>query len=194
VRLPPVALVAWPTEPALRDALAARGHPRLLVVAKGHQPPACPDCLEDWIQAPVTEEEMRARIATLRARAESHLLPVPELDEEGFLRFGSRSVYLPPVEARLARALVQRFGRVVSATTLVRAAWPEGTSSRGTLDVRISRLRRRLAGLDLVIRTVRQRGWMLEAAERPALPAAGPFVAAPGPGARQCPPPRSIQT
>jgi two-component system, OmpR family, response regulator len=194
VRLPPVALVAWPIEAALRDALAARGQPRLLVVAEGHQPPACPDCLEDWVQAPVTEEEMRARIATLRARAESHLLTVPELDEEGFLHFGSRSVYLPPVEARLARALVERFGRVVSATTLVRAAWPEGTSSRGTLDVRISRLRRRLADLDLMIRTIRQRGWMLEAADRHMLPTAGPFVAASGPGERHCPPSRPIQT
>jgi DNA-binding response OmpR family regulator len=141
------------------------------VVAEGHRPPPSPDCLEDWVQIPATEDELRARIATLQARAESHLPSVPELDEEGFLHFGSRSVYLPPVEARLAGALVERFGRVVSAATLVRAAWPEGTSSRGTLDVRISRLRRRLVGLDLVIRTVRQRGWMLEAAGGSALPA-----------------------
>jgi DNA-binding response OmpR family regulator len=159
-----VALLAWPTEAALREVLAARGQPRLLVVAEGHRPPWSPDCLEDWVHIPATEEELRTRIATLQARAESHLPVVPHLDEEGFLRFGSRSVYLPPVEARLAGALVERFGRVVSAATLVRAAWPEGTSSRGTLDVRISRLRRRLGGLDLVIRTVRQRGWMLEAA------------------------------
>ena len=192
--MPTVALVAWPTEAGLRDALAARGQPRLLVVAEGHQPPPCPDCLEDWVQAPVTEQEMRARIATLEARAESHRPAVPEVDDEGFLHFGSRSVYLPPVEARLARALVERFGRVVSATTLVRAAWPEGTSSRGTLDVRISRLRRRLAGLDLVIRTVRQRGWMLEVTEGSPLPAAGPFVAAPRSGARECPPRGSVQT
>jgi DNA-binding response OmpR family regulator len=169
-----VALVAWPTEVALRDALAARGLPRLLVVAEGHQPPQSPDCLEDWVQAPATEEEMRARMASLQARADKHLPAVPELDEEGFLHFNARSVYLPPVEARLAGALVERFGRVVSAVTLVRAAWPEGTSSRGTLDVRISRLRRRLGGLDLVIRTVRQRGWMLETAGGPGVPAVPP--------------------
>ena len=35
--IPPlrVALVAWPTEAALRDALAARGQPRVLVVTDG---------------------------------------------------------------------------------------------------------------------------------------------------------------
>jgi DNA-binding response OmpR family regulator len=160
-----VTLVAWPSEAALRDALAARGQPRLLVVAEGEQPPPSPDCLEDWVQAPASETEMRARMAVLRCRAESHRPVVPELDEEGLLHFGSRSVYLPPVEARLAGALIERFGRVVSAATLVRAAWPGGTSSRGTLDVRISRLRRRLADLDLAIRTVRQRGWILGVAE-----------------------------
>jgi hypothetical protein len=161
----PVALVAWPAEAVLRDALAARGQPRLLVVAEGEPPPSSADCLEDWVQAPASEAEIKARMATLRSRAQSHRPVVPELDEEGFLHFGSRSVYLPPVEARLAGALIERFGRVVSAATLVRAAWPGGTSSRGTLDVRISRLRRRLAALDLAIRTVRQRGWILGVAE-----------------------------
>jgi DNA-binding response OmpR family regulator len=145
--------------------------------------------LEDWVQVPATEDELRARIATLQARAESHLPTVPELDEEGFLHFGARSAYLPPVEARLAGALVERFGRVVSAATLVRAAWPEGTSSRGTLDVRISRLRRRLIDLGLVIRTIRQRGWMLEAAGAPGLPADPPVpIVQDRPGLRGGPP------
>jgi two-component system, OmpR family, response regulator len=160
----PVALVAWPTEAALREALAARGRPRLLVLAEGVTPPPAPDCLEDWIHVPASEEEMRARIDALAARAESHLPGAPHLDDEGFLRYGSRTVHLPPVEARLVGALVERFGRVVGANTLVRAAWPQGTSSRGTLDVRISRLRRRIGPLGLVLRTVRQRGWMLDVA------------------------------
>ena len=180
-----VALVAWPAETGLRDALAARGQPRLLLLAEGVTPPLSPDCLEDWIHVPAPEHEMRARIEALAARAECHLPAVPELDGEGFLRFGARAVHLPPVEARLAEVLVERFGRVVGATSLVRAAWPEGTSSRGTLDVRISRLRRRLGPLGLTLRTVRQRGWMLDVADPDALKDA---VASNGVGKGDTPP------
>lgn len=159
-----VALVAWPAEAARREVLAAQERARLLVIAEGVAPPPLLDCLEDWIHAPAPEDEVRARMEALEVRARCHHPVVPELDGEGFLHFGSRWVHLPPVEARLAGVMVERFGRVVGATTLVRAGWPQGTSSRGTLDVRIHRLRRRLSPLGLVIRTVRQRGWMLEAA------------------------------
>jgi DNA-binding winged helix-turn-helix (wHTH) protein len=69
------------------------------------------------------------------------------------------------VEARLAGALLDRFGRVVGAATLMRAGWPGEPASRGKLDVRIHRLRRRLVPLGLEVKTVRQRGWLLAAIE-----------------------------
>jgi DNA-binding winged helix-turn-helix (wHTH) protein len=77
-------------------------------------------------------------------------------------------VSLPPVEARLADALVVRFGAVVGRDTLRRAVWPGSTPGRNVLDVHVLRLRRRLAPLGLAIRTVRSRGYMLERAEPPA--------------------------
>jgi hypothetical protein len=49
----------------------------------------------------------------------------------------------------------------------MRAGWPGETPSRGKLDVRIHRLRRRLSPLGLVVTTVRQRGWMLAPADEP---------------------------
>jgi DNA-binding winged helix-turn-helix (wHTH) protein len=156
-----LAVVPWPAEAERRVALAAEGSPRLLVLDEGTHPPPLLDCLEDWVHAPVEETEMHARLEALRLRVRCHRLAVPELDEEGFLRFGSGQVYLPPVEARLTGALLERFGRVVGAASLMRAGWPGETANRGKLDVRIHRLRRRLAPLGLVVRTVRQRGWML---------------------------------
>jgi hypothetical protein len=160
-----LAVVPWPAEAARRVALAAEGSPRLLVLDEGTHPPPLLDCLEDWVHAPVDEREMHARLEALRLRVRCHRLFVPELDEEGFLHFGPRQVYLPPVEARLAEALLARYGRVVGAASLMRAGWPGQTASRGKLDVRIHRLRRRLAPLGLVVRTVRQRGWMLAPTE-----------------------------
>jgi DNA-binding response OmpR family regulator len=72
-------------------------------------------------------------------------------------------VSLPPVEARLTRVLIERLGAVVGRDTLSRAGWPHGSPGRNALDVHVLRLRRRLVPLGLVIRTVRSRGYLLEA-------------------------------
>jgi DNA-binding winged helix-turn-helix (wHTH) protein len=70
---------------------------------------------------------------------------------------------LPPVEARLMVALIDRFGAVVSRDQLARSGWPEGSPGRNALDVHVLRLRRRIAPLGLSIKTVRSRGYLLEA-------------------------------
>lgn len=157
-----VAVVAWPDGAAIRDALSASGEPRLLVVAEGSRAPELLDCLEDWVHAPAREEEVRARMEALALRARAHHIFVPAVDDDGRLHFGAGWVQLPPVEARLAAVLAERFGRLVGPTALMRSGWPDGTSVRSTLDVRIHRLRRRIGPLGLVIRTVRRRGWVLE--------------------------------
>ena len=98
---------------------------------------------------------------TLRRRAK----PIPELDDNGVLRLGPAWVALAPVEGRLAKALVERFSRVVSRDTLARAGWPSKAPDRNVLDVHVLRLRRRLGPVGLVIRTVRSRGYLLELAD-----------------------------
>ena len=82
------------------------------------------------------------------------------------LRFDGAWVPLPPVEARLTEALLQRFGAVVSREALARAGWPDGAPGRNALDVHVLRLRRRLSPLSLAIRTVRSRGYVLEAGDQ----------------------------
>jgi DNA-binding response OmpR family regulator len=78
------------------------------------------------------------------------------------LRFSGAWVPLPPVEARLTDALLERFGAVVSRDSLARAGWPDGAPGRNALDVHVLRLRRRIHPLGLAIRTVRARGYLLE--------------------------------
>jgi DNA-binding response OmpR family regulator len=160
-----VALVRWPDEAARRDALAAAGTPRLLLVEQV-EPPLPADCLEDWIRVPASEADVGARTAALAMRCGFHSRLVPELDAHGVLRLGSEWVSLPPVEARLTGALLERLGGVVSRESLARAGWPAGAPGRNALDVHVLRLRRRLSPLGLVIRTVRSRGYLLEAAPR----------------------------
>jgi DNA-binding response OmpR family regulator len=69
------------------------------------------------------------------------------------------------VEARLMTALLDRQGAVVSRDALGRSGWPDGAPGRNALDVHVLRLRRRIDGIGLAIKTVRSRGYLLEAEE-----------------------------
>jgi two-component system, OmpR family, response regulator len=88
----------------------------------------------------------------------------PILDDFGVLRVNGSWVALPPLEARLTEALLERLGAVTSRELLVRAGWPAGAPGRNALDVHVLRLRRRLTPVGLAIRTVRSRGYLLEPA------------------------------
>lgn len=153
----------WPAESERRERFRLERVPRLLLIEDGLVPPEPDDCLEDWVRVPASEVDVRARTAALAHRAAIHTTSLPDLDNDGVLRFGGGWVPLPPVEARLTRALLDRFGAVVSRETLARSGWPEGAPGRNALDVHMLRLRRRLEPLALAIRTVRSRGYLMEA-------------------------------
>jgi hypothetical protein len=159
-----VVVLRWPDERGAREELARLGRARLLIVASDAAPPVAADPLEDWARETAGELDVRARMEGLRLRLEQSLELVPELDEDGVIRFGARWVPLPPVEARLTRVLVERFGAVVSRHDLSAAGWPDGAPGRNALDVHVLRLRRRLEPVRLAIRTVRSRGYLLEPA------------------------------
>ena len=184
-----VVLLRWPAEAGTRNRLSVSGEARLLLVEADQAPPTIVDCLEDWIRVPAPEEDIRARVDALTIRWQSHETSVPAIDEDGVLRFGGRWVSLPPLEARLTATLLQRYGAVVGREKLIRAVWPGGSPGRNALDVHVLRLRRRIAPLDLAVRTVRSRGYLLEAvapAERDSdasAPAFGPRR--PAEGARE---------
>lgn len=164
VESPPVdvVLLRWPLERERREVLAGMKAARLLLVEDGVPPPEPEDCVEDWIRVPAPEADVKLRLRTLAVRGRQHTTAEPVLDHDGVLRFASGWVSLPPVEARLTTALLDRFGAVVSREALARAGWPDGSPGRNALDVHVLRLRRRLAPVSLVIRTVRSRGYLLE--------------------------------
>lgn len=159
-----VTLLRWPDEDLQRRALSEAGDPRLLLVSDGEDPPQIIDCLEDWVRMPAADHELRARVETLAARSRAHRDNVPSLDGHGVLRYDGEWTALPPLEGRLTEGLLARYGAVASRESLIRAGWPQGAPGRNALDVHVLRLRRRLAPLGLVIRTVRSRGYLLEPA------------------------------
>lgn len=164
VRPVDVPVVAWPTEQQRRHDLRDEGRPRLLLVEPDAPAPVISDPLEDWIRLPAVDGDLEARINGLRLRM-SAVEPEeaePTIDADGIFRAGSSWVAVPPIEARLVRALLTKIGAVVSREALLRAGWPDGHPSRNVLDVHILRLRRRIAPTEVAIRTVRSRGYVLE--------------------------------
>lgn len=159
-----VVLVRWPRERLKREELLAEGRLRLLLVEDDNDPPVIEDLNEDWIRVPAADADVQFRVEGLRRRWEATVGSLPELDPDGLLRHAGRWVSLPPVEARLTASLLDRFGAVVSREQLSRSGWPRGAPGRNALDVHMLRLRRRIAPVGLVIRTVRSRGYLLEAA------------------------------
>jgi DNA-binding response OmpR family regulator len=157
-----VVLLRWPADSVRRAELQGAGVPRLLMLEDGVAAPVLDDDLEDWIRIPAAEGDLRARIDGLRRRCDAKATPTPDLDEDGVLRCGPDWVSLPPVEARLMAALLDRYGAVVSREALATAGGPAGPPGRNALDVHMLRLRRRVGPLALAIRTVRSRGYLLE--------------------------------
>jgi DNA-binding response OmpR family regulator len=165
-----VAVVHWPAEKERLERLRAAREPRIVIVEHG-SPPTTPDELEDWLRAPVDETDLRIRLATLRQRAATEVTAVT-LDD-GVLRVGTRIVVLPPIQARLAAALLERMNAVAGRETLARHAWPQGApAGRNVLDVHMAKLRRLLSGTGLDIRTVHRRGYLMHlvAVDEPSLP------------------------
>ena len=157
-----VALLRWPLEQERRQDLALAGMARVLLVDEDQQAPVVTDCLEDWVRMPASQADIDARCRSVVSRTELHAPLRPELDPDGVLRSGADWVSLPPGEARLMAALLDRFGAVVSREQLARSGWPKGAPGRNALDVHVLRLRRRISLLGLSIKTVRSRGYLLE--------------------------------
>ena len=62
----------------------------------------------------------------------------------------------------------------MSRDQLAKAGWPRGAPGRDALDVHMLRLRRRIAPIGLAIKTVRSRGYLLEAESQVSSPVTAP--------------------
>jgi len=156
-----------PADAERREHLRDRNQPRLLLIDDDQSPPEVLDVLEDWVRLPASDDDIAARLHKLEVLASSNH-ELPYLDAHGLLWMGAKWQSVPPVEAALTSALIDNLGTVVSRERLAQAAWPGEESARNALDVRILRLRRRIAPLGLVVRTVRSQGYLLEVAKVPA--------------------------
>jgi DNA-binding response OmpR family regulator len=105
---------------------------------------------------------MEVRESDLLQRDTPAVPLVPVIDADGLVRKGDTWVALSPIEARLARAFLERPGQLLGRKTLGNAGWPNGVPNERAVDSRIKTLRRRLAPLGLKIHTIRGRGYLAD--------------------------------
>lgn len=157
----PVELVSWPAECGRRDLLARAAVPRLLLVAADAAPPAGVGLDEDWVRLPATERDVMARAAQLLRFDANLRTDDPYIDDNRVLHRAGLTVTLTIAEASMMSLFIRHAGMVVSHSQLENDVWDGIAPSRDAIDAAVYRLRRRLAGLSLCIRSVRGRGFVL---------------------------------
>ena len=157
----PVELVYWPADATVRDSLARAGVPRMLLVAADAEPPATLGVDEDWVRMPATAADVIARARQLLRFDELLRVDKPFIDEHRVLHRAGMTVHLSAAEAAVLTVLLRDEGHVVGHVELERAVWLDAAPSRDALDALVYRLRRRVSGLGMSIRSNRSRGFAL---------------------------------
>ena len=147
------------------------------------------DPLEDWIRLPAAEDDLRVRVVDARGpggRTRGGDRPSTTTACSGTAAGGSRSRRSSgrsPPRSSTASA------RWSVATRSCAARGPAGARRATRLDVHMLRLRRRIAALGLEVRTVRARGYLLQAgrtAPTPTLVATATRDRSPGEACESC--------
>jgi len=124
---------------------------------------------DDYLLKPFVMLELEARVRALLRRAHSRKLeelaagPARLILDGGRISIDGASVDLPSGELLLLEALAEKFGHVVSKESIAgRLSRRSEPVTDTAIEIRVHRLRRRLAPLGFRIRTLRGFGYLLE--------------------------------
>jgi hypothetical protein len=158
-----VLIVRWPEEAAGMQRLRTLGRPRPLIVAPSAPAPATVDCEEEG--SAFGRRMSTSELASRPRRSGGAPRIDPQDQSDGRLMFRGQSVNVSGIEEALARVVLEHFGELVDDRAMETAASASRPTTSNELHVNLSRLRKRLAPLGLVIRRVRRRGYVMEAVQ-----------------------------
>jgi two-component system OmpR family response regulator len=158
-----VRILRWPEQADEADRLARLEVPRLLIVESGVAPPTETSCVVDWLRLPADDEDLRARMAALAERAARHPSR-PVVNEYGQLSHRGTTAFLSRIDEQITNLLAENFGHPVPAEELISRVWTDDGTNE-TLRVHISRLRHRIAPLDLTITNIKGHGYAMREAD-----------------------------
>lgn len=121
----------------------------------------------DYVTKPFSVAELLARVhVRLREKGGQELLVLGDLvldPVNGSAAVAGQSLYLPEREFLLLKVLVQYRGRVFTKEDLERALYGSDLPDSNTIEVYVYNIRRKLkgAGMEGIIRTVRNRGYLV---------------------------------
>src|SRR5205807_9723310 len=97
-----VAVLRWPEQAGDVERLERLGVPRLLLVEPGVAPPEGESCLQDWLRLPAEDRDVGARLRALAHQSASHPV-LPAVDPVGQLSYRGRTLFLSPLDQRVAQ-------------------------------------------------------------------------------------------
>ena len=126
---------------------------------------------DDYLPKPFSTQELKLRIANLLNKSKVKQESVMNFDStkfiesQGIVEFGDRRVQLRPKESSLLKCFLVHKGQVISRARIIDYVWGSkiDVPLTSSLDVYIRRLRIKLKGMKLTIKTVRGFGYMLSA-------------------------------
>jgi len=123
---------------------------------------------DDYLTKPFELDELEARLRALlrrseRQAAQNQALGQLVLDSEGYFLLAERPLALTPRESSILTTLMQRHGRPVSRQHLYEQTFTlADEASLESIELYVHRVRKKLAGSDVAIVTLRGLGYSLE--------------------------------
>ncbi len=128
---------------------------------------------DDYIVKPFSLNELQARVRALLRRGQGSATPLLSYGELSFdpqqrtASIGSSPLALSMHELSVLEVLMRRFGRVVSKEQLVEQIYNyDQEVSHNAIEVYVHRLRKKIGGTGVMVRTLYGRGYALDYFER----------------------------
>jgi DNA-binding response OmpR family regulator len=150
----------------------------IIVVTEDHTSKLIGDALtsgaNDFVRKPLLDSELTdrldARLSEMQQHQQNKIIRFYGLiinAPQAMITYNDKTEYLPRLEIKLLKTLIDQNGKIVRRTTLHRALWGSLRVSNNALDRKVSNVRRALRDLDanIAIESIYRKGYLVKLAD-----------------------------